>query len=137
MPEDRWHVTVKFLGPTSPGLMAWVPQAVAEAAATVPPFTARLTALGAFPSTRRARVLWAGLDDGKGRMGDLARTLDVALSPGFPPESRAFHPHLTVARSDRPLALPDGFAATELEPVAVPIGRVAVFESHLGRPAPR
>jgi 2'-5' RNA ligase len=137
VPERNWHVTVKFLGPTRSRLMGWVPQAVAGSAGTMAPFTTRLTSLGAFPSARRARVLWAGLDDGEGKLGELARTLDAGLGAEFRPESRAFHPHLTVARSDPPLALPDGFAATELEAVAFRIERIVVVESHLGRPAPR
>jgi 2'-5' RNA ligase len=73
----------------------------------------------------------------EGKLDELARTLDAALSQEFRPERRALHPHLTVARSDPPLALPDGFTATELEPVAIRIGRIVIFESHLGRPAPR
>jgi 2'-5' RNA ligase len=137
VPEENWHVTVKFLGPTVARLLGWVPQAVASAAQTVAPFTAHLTSLGAFPSTGRARVLWAGVEDPGGQMHELARSLDASLSAEFRQESRPFHPHLTVARCDPPLAPPDGFAATELEPVAFRIGRVVVFESHPGRPAPR
>jgi RNA 2',3'-cyclic 3'-phosphodiesterase len=137
VPEENWHVTVKFLGPTSPRLLGWVPQAVASGAEAVAPFTAHLTSLGAFPSLGRARVLWAGLDDPGGAMHELTRSMDASLFAEFRPESRASHPHLTVARSDPPLALPDGFAATDLEPVAFRIERVVVFESHPGRPAPR
>jgi 2'-5' RNA ligase len=44
---------------------------------------------------------------------------------------------VTLARSDPPLALPEGFRATPLEPVAFRVERVTLFRSHLQRPAPR
>ena len=55
----------------------------------------------------------------------------------FRPETRAFTPHLTVARSDPPLELPAAFVATPVRPVRFRIDRVVVFRSHLRRPAPR
>jgi 2'-5' RNA ligase len=134
--RERWHVTLKFLGPVSPAGLEQVSRAVAEVAATTAPFTTSLASLGAFPSTRRARVLWAGLDDPEGGMGDLARALDASLSPAFPREHRAFHPHLTVARCDPPLALPAGFTATQIEAAPFRIERVVVVESITG-PRPR
>ncbi|MGZ8578012.1 MAG: RNA 2',3'-cyclic phosphodiesterase [Actinomycetota bacterium] len=142
-PEARWaprenqHVTLKFLGRTWPRLTDWVPERVAEAAASCGAFATHLDGVGAFPSARRARVVWAGLDDRAGRMAEVALALDAALSREFAPETRAFTPHLTVARSDPPLHLPEGFADTELEPVVWQVDHVTLFRSHLGRPAPR
>src|SRR5438093_1139418 len=72
----------------------------------------RIVGVGAFPSARRARVVWAGLDDRSGRMAGLAFAIDAALAAEFRPESRPFRAHLTVARSDPPLELPETFGAT-------------------------
>ena len=137
VPTENRHVTAKFLGQTWPRLETWVRERVGEAAASCPPFETRLTNLGAFPARGKARVLWVGLDDHAGRMAEVAHALDAALVKEFKPETRPFAPHLTVARSDPPLALPDGFATTPIEPVTFRVDRITLFRSHLQRPAPR
>jgi 2'-5' RNA ligase len=90
--------------------------------------------LGAFPSGRKARVLWAGLDDGDGRLERLAAALDEALAREFAPEKRAFTPHLTVARFDPPVGLAPLEVAFASEPFE--IDRIVLLRSHLRRPAP-
>lgn len=137
VPRENWHVTLRFLGQTWPRLEAWVGERVGEAAASCVPVQTRVRALGRFPAGGRARVLWAGLDDDAGLLGRIARALDAALAAEFRPETRAFSPHLTVARSDPPLELPAAFVETPMEPVGTLIGSITLFRSHLQRPAPR
>ena len=134
---SSWHVTVRFLGPVRAEQLARIGVAVGEAAATKAPFGTRLRELGAFPSPCRARVVWVGLDDGEGRMAALALALDAALSAELRPETRAFRPHLTVARCDPPLSLPGSFLSTSLEPVGFEVDRVVLFESVPSGPSPR
>lgn len=136
VPRENRHVTVKFLGRTWPRLRDWVPERVRRAVVVVSPFEIAVSGVGSFPSRRRGRVLWAGLDDG-GRIADLAGAIDDALAEEFPPESRPFHAHLTVARSDPPLSLPPAFVETELASAPWPVQDVVLFRSHLQRPAPR
>ncbi len=136
VPAENWHVTVKFLGQTWPRLREWVGERVAEAAASCPAFDSRLDGVGTFPTRRRARVVWAGLADPGGRMAQVAAALDAALEREFRPDSRAFTPHLTVARSDPPLVVPESFDETAVAPVPFRIDRVILFRSHLRRPAP-
>src|SRR5436305_14388948 len=57
-----WHVTLKFLGATSPRLVETVRGAVASAASATEPFQPRLPEFGPFPSSTRARVVALGLD---------------------------------------------------------------------------
>jgi 2'-5' RNA ligase len=141
--EARWvareqrHVTVRFLGAVGADAIELVRGGVADAARTVAPVETRLAGLGAFPSARRARVLWAGIDDPAGRLAAVAHALDAALTPRFPPEPRAFRPHLTLARIDPPLRLPDDVATATVEPVAFRVDRVVLFESVLGSGPPR
>jgi len=137
VPHENWHVTLKFLGQTWPRLRAWVDERLEEVARICPPVETRLTRLGSFPSPRRGRVLWAGLDDDAGGFARIAAALDEAMRPEFRPESRPFSPHLTVARSEPALVLPEAFAASPLEPVAFAVDRIVLFRSHLRRPAPR
>jgi len=139
-PKARWvpiqnqHVTVKFLGSTYPRLVEWVTGSISAVAGRHAPFPTRVEGLGTFPSGRKARVLWAGLDDGDGRLERLAAALDEALAREFAPEKRAFTPHLTVARFDPPAPLDPLEVAFESEPFE--IGRIVLFRSHLRRPAP-
>ncbi len=134
-PPDNWHVTLKFLGSTWPRLVGWVNEQVSAVAADRAPFATRLTDLGVFPSPNRARVVWAGLDDGRGRMAELALALDHALSSEFKPESRAFRPHLTVGRSEPPLAV--RLREEPLDAAPFEVREIVLFRSHLQRPAPR
>ncbi len=139
-PKARWvptqnqHVTLKFLGSTYPRLVEWVTATVGELASRHAPFTTRVEGLGAFPNARRARVLWAGLDDAGSAFGRLAADLDEALSREFETEKRAFTPHLTVARFEPTVAVDPDEIAFESEPFEV--GRIVLFRSHLRRPAP-
>src|SRR5581483_10950021 len=74
VPAENQHVTLKFLGATWPRLLRWVTEAVEGVARASEPFSSRVEGLGAFPSWRRARVLWAALDDSQGRMSASRRS---------------------------------------------------------------
>ena len=113
-----------------------MPEQVEAAAADLFPFVAKLSGVGSFPSAKRGRALWAAFEDQEG-IAALAASIESALVDEFPAEKRAFHPHLTVARSDPPLKLPSAYTATELESEGWQVDHVTLFRSHLGRPAPR
>jgi 2'-5' RNA ligase len=132
VPVENQHVTLKFLGATWPRLVEWVTSAVGEVALAHEPFETHVVGLGAFPNDRRARVLWAGLDQGS-RFAGLAASLDEALSREFKPEKRPFTPHLTVARFDPQVALGD-LPPVVSSPLAV--DRIVLYRSHLRRPVP-
>jgi 2'-5' RNA ligase len=138
-PRAKWvplanqHVTLKFLGATPPALVEGVRASVADAAREAAPLATRVEGMGTFPSARRARVLWAGLEDDAGAMAGLASTLEAALEGQFPPERRAFTPHLTVARFDPPS--PIG-VLPEVRSAPFDVDRIVLFRSHLRRPAP-
>jgi len=143
LPGARWvskqnqHVTLKFLGSTWPRLLGWVMETVEAVARRSEPFETRVTGLGAFPSTRQARVLWAGLDDPGSCLASLAADLEGTLATEFTPEKRAFTAHLTVARFDPPAPFDEEeieAADVASEPFAV--DRLVVYRSHLRRPAP-
>ena len=140
VPRENWHVTLAFLGSTSPRLVPWVLEQLAEVAERTPVFDTRVRGLGAFPSTDRARVLWAGLEDDPGTIagtiGGLATAVRRALAREFPPEARPFSAHLTVARSDAALVLPPAFADTPLESDRFEVDALALMRSQARRTAP-
>lgn len=136
-PARNWHVTMKFLGSTWPRLLEWVEETCAEVASAHAPIGSRLTEVGAFPNARRARVLWAGLEDPADSLAAIARALDDALAREFKAEKRAFTPHLTLARFDPPRPLEEELRDVSVSSRTFQIDRLVLYRSHLQRPAPR
>jgi 2'-5' RNA ligase len=100
------HVTLKFLGWTSPDRIEALGRALRLVARGRTSAPVAIDGIGCFPSARRARVLWAGLVDPHGLLSGLAADLDRALEPlGYPAEARPFTPHLTLARFRSPVGL--------------------------------
>jgi 2'-5' RNA ligase len=135
-PRENWHVTLRFLGSTDQRLVPWVGERLSEVARSIAPFGQCVRGLGAYPSTRRARVLWAGLGDHDGTLAVLAQAVSDALDPRFPSDERAFSAHVTLARSEPPIRLPGTFAATPLESERFVVDSIELVRSRLRRPAP-
>jgi 2'-5' RNA ligase len=141
-PKARWvptpnqHVTLKFLGPTWPRLVEWVTQVVGEVAVVHQPFETHVGWLSVFPTERRARVLWAALDDPAGRFARIAASLEEALAKEFPREKRAFTPHLTVARFEPPVDIGELLEDAGVGSDRFPVDRIVLYQSTLRRPAP-
>jgi 2'-5' RNA ligase len=109
---DGVHVTLKFIGETSPEKSEAMKTALAAlpSRASIP---MNFRGLGFFPNDRRPRVLWAGIEAGPD-LAALASAVDTALAAlGIPREERAFSPHLTLARFDTPRGLEALHAAIE------------------------
>jgi 2'-5' RNA ligase len=141
-PTARWvplpnqHVTLKFLGPTWPRLVEEVTRTVGEVAAAHAPFETHVGELGAFPTARRARVLWASLEDPARRLGAIATALEDALAAEFPREKRPYTPHLTVARFEPPVDVGELLADAGVGSDRFRVDRIVLYRSHLRRPAP-
>ena len=136
VPPQNWHMTLKFLGSTSPDLLERVSDAVGEVAAASAPFGTHLLDLGAFPNERRGRVLWAGLADPESRLAALASALDDALAPQFETDKRGFTAHLTIARFDPLVPLGPMLASIEVPHAEFVVDRLVLYRSYLRRPAP-
>jgi 2'-5' RNA ligase len=129
---DHWHLTLQFLGPVS--RLAPVVDALAGAAAGCRPFPFRFGGAGAFPTPRRARVVWLGATEGEADMVRLAGAVGAALFPvGHEAERRPFRPHLTLARLKVP-----GDVGPVLEAIgsgavgpAFTVGEIVLYESRL------
>jgi 2'-5' RNA ligase len=101
------HLTLKFLGAVEAARRDAVARALADAAAGCSCFDLTVRGLGAFPTSTRPRVLWAGLDEGAAPAAALARRVDQALvALGFAPEPRPFAAHVTLGRVRAPRANP-------------------------------
>jgi 2'-5' RNA ligase len=109
LPPARWtrpesiHLTLAFLGAVERGDLPGLVAAAAPAFARAEPMDLAVEGGGTFPPGRPARVAWVGLEGGP----DLsALRQEVAAAAcgglGLEPETRPFHPHVTVARPRRP-----------------------------------
>lgn len=101
VPAENLHVTLKFLGHIPDGRVAPVRVALRHVGVQAAPFTVGARGLGVFPTPRRARVVWVGLEAPE--LGVLAGRVDDAMAAvGFPRESRTFTPHITIGRVKDP-----------------------------------
>lgn len=99
--REKLHITLKFLGETPVDDVSRIAEVLQRAVAGRKPFEMELRGLGAFPRPERPSVLWTGLQ-GAEALQPVVQTLETELvSLGFPPERRAFTPHLTLARIRR------------------------------------
>jgi 2'-5' RNA ligase len=132
---ENLHVTIKFLGPVEETKLASFGGALAASLKALPPFGIEVRGMGAFPSLRKANVLWAGVAD-EGRLGPVAEAVEeVAARLGIGERSnRPFRAHVTVGRSKQGVD-----ARTALAPFsertfgAASVDEALVFESRLGR----
>lgn len=96
------HLTLKFLGDVSLDKLDQITVLLEEVGLRHTPFRIDIGQFGCFPSPRRPRVLWVGVEDSSGVLISLQADLDGVLSQiGFKRETRPFHPHLTLGRVKR------------------------------------
>jgi RNA 2',3'-cyclic 3'-phosphodiesterase len=106
LPECRWtrampfHLTLAFLGDIPSNLVTEVCRVVASSTRTIEPFEIESAGLGAFPSTVRPRVIWAGVSAcNQEKLIDLQGLVVNALAEiGHKPDDQRFHPHVTLGR---------------------------------------
>jgi len=91
------HLTTRFLGDISPGMVDKVYEAIRNVKFT--PFSIQLRGLGVFPSLNYPRVVWAGMTDGVEQLKGIFTQLEPKIRAlGFPADAHGFSPHLTIAR---------------------------------------
>jgi 2'-5' RNA ligase len=94
---ESLHVTLKFLGETDPQKLPEIRAALAPIQ-FAQPVAMDFRVLGFFPNEFEPRVLWCGVQAGA-NLTELAAAVEGALEPlGFTRETRAYSPHLTLAR---------------------------------------
>jgi RNA 2',3'-cyclic 3'-phosphodiesterase len=98
---SAWHLTLAFLGEVTEHALPELQTRLERAARRHPAQRLAIAGGGAFPSVRRAQVLWAGFSaDGEAIAGLAASVAAGARRAGAAPsdEGRKYRPHLTLAR---------------------------------------
>jgi RNA 2',3'-cyclic 3'-phosphodiesterase len=139
---SRYHLTLKFLGNVRGEVLPVAEGVVERVARETQEFPLVITGFGAFPTIRRPRVLWVGVEPSPA-LRCLKQDLEWGLaSHGFDRETQAFHPHITLGRADEE----EGAGAFRgLDTLAaglgyrrkVPVKSVDLMRSQLSREGPR
>ena len=101
---EHWHVTLAFLEHVPDRALEDLVERLTRAARKRSVMTARLTGGGAFPDVGRARVLYAGMEVDRVELSRAATGARAAASKaGIEVDGRRFRPHVTLARTKRPI----------------------------------
>jgi 2'-5' RNA ligase len=97
------HLTLKFLGNLTKSNIKEVFKGTKEAIRDFSSFQIKTKESGAFPSIKKPRVFWVGLEADNQTLIQLQNKIDDELFRlGFEKDPRRFHPHLTVGRVGSP-----------------------------------
>ncbi|HEY1914052.1 MAG TPA: RNA 2',3'-cyclic phosphodiesterase [Streptosporangiaceae bacterium] len=102
---ESWHITLAFLGEVEQAAADRLSAPLSSAAARHAGLGLSTAGGGAFPSSRRAGVLWTGIQGDREALRDVAASVtDGARAAGAPSpdEGRRFRPHITLARLREP-----------------------------------
>jgi 2'-5' RNA ligase len=135
---EAWHLTLAFMADVSERALDDLLERLERAARRRTPFRLSLAGGGAFPNPGRAKVLYAGVGGEPEAMEELRRTAvgarAAANRAGAPVDGAAFRPHLTLARSGRPieatrwLRVLSAYRSAEFE-----VTETVLVASHLGQ----
>ena len=131
--DEQLHLTLRFVGEVERPVAEDL--AVALATLRFAPFAIRIAGVGRFDHHKRG-ALWAGVEPRAPLAALAAKVERLCVSVGLPPERRAFHPHITLARGGRG-------GGTSLDPFLscyaalrsddFTVDTVTLYESRLGR----
>ena len=92
------HLTLKFIGATSPDRITSITGIVERAVQGFRAFQFAVSGMGAFPNPRNPKVIWVGIQPEQ-QLIVFQQQLESALAAiGYAREKRSFAPHLTLGR---------------------------------------
>lgn len=132
---EKLHLTLKFLGDIDKAQLRNLAEAVEETVKRISSFKLRISKTGTFPSEKKARVLWLGVEDEKGSLQKLNEILENECErKGFAKEKRSFKAHLTIARLREPQnskELIERHLQNNFESVEFTVSGITIYESNL------
>ena len=131
--DEQLHLTLRFIGEVERPVAEDL--ALALGKIRFERFAIRIAGVGRFEQRGRG-ALWAGAEP-RAPLAALAAKIErVCVGVGLPPERRAFHPHITLARWGRSGAVSlDPFLARHAALVSDPfeVDAFRLYQSQLGR----
>jgi RNA 2',3'-cyclic 3'-phosphodiesterase len=129
--DDQLHLTLRFIGEVDRHVASDIDAALAGI--RHPGFEIAVEGLGTFDRRGVPATLWAGVTPHE-PVRRLHNKVDQALArAGIPPETRAFHPHITLARLGREAGPAHDFLARSGGARTMPfrVSAFGLFESEL------
>jgi 2'-5' RNA ligase len=142
-PPQEFHLTLHFLGATPARVLDDLKKELGAVCHARRPFDLDCGGLGCFPDEAAPRVLWAGVRDPQGRLGELFQSTRRVLNAYRLFDLRdQLAPHLSLARVRRLSAAWDPALLRGLAPQwrglgAFPVERLCLMESGSPDPGPR
>ncbi|MCL4559393.1 MAG: RNA 2',3'-cyclic phosphodiesterase [Chloroflexi bacterium] len=98
VPSENIHLTLKFLGEVSTNNLEILTKILQSAVSRHHCFQIKIGTLGAFPSVRRPRVIWIGIQ-APPDLSSLQHSIEAeTIRLGYAAEERPFSAHLTLGR---------------------------------------
>ena len=138
--DEVVHITLKFFGEVPDERLDVIAEALRHAAGPIGPLTLTMGTLGAFPTTRRPRILRVGFMPNAGFAALRDRLENACDAIGFAREGVPFEPHVTLGRVREGQRLPPQGLETEargLTPRTFEAREVMLYESILTPAGPR
>lgn len=133
IPEENFHITVKFLGDVEPPVLRLLTESLGQRAQRAKVLDFTIDTLSAFPSAASSRVIWAGGEPTTGLL-ELAQEVEqAAVDLGLPEETRPFTPHITLLKlrnRQKPASMHEMTTdETLFTPSLIPIRRLCLYAS--------
>ncbi|HEY2786449.1 MAG TPA: RNA 2',3'-cyclic phosphodiesterase [Fimbriiglobus sp.] len=136
------HLTLVFLGDVHDRQLADLFVAVGQVAKTEPSFSLSVSGIGAFPTSRRPKVVWGGITTGAENLTRIHAALEEPLTALglYRREDRGYTPHLTLGRvsgeESGALLSPELPKFADWSGGTTPVTQLVVFGSELRRDGP-
>ena len=137
MAPENVHLTLKFLGSCPDEQLELIEGKLRDGLSGCPAFASRTNVFGAFPSPKKARVLWLGMEEGPDFERLYGHVEGSMTAIGFKAEERTFRPHITLARLKRPGRVDIEALGSKIDSGhVVQVGEVTLFASYLSQKGP-
>lgn len=128
--DEQLHLTLRFIGDADRHQARDI--AAALGGVHVVPFQLALGDIGTFDRRGRIDTLWVAVTP-QAEVAALARRIDQALARvGVSPETRAYVPHITMARFGRDAGPMGGFPLLPLSTEPFDVSGFALWDSRMG-----
>ena len=98
---DNFHITLKFLGETTPEKVDLLSEKIKKHLHPIKPITVTLSTLGAFPNISRLNVIWIDVFPKDELLITFNKIETICITEGFEPDQKPFKTHITLARLKR------------------------------------
>jgi RNA 2',3'-cyclic 3'-phosphodiesterase len=95
---EQFHITLKFLGDVETNRIDSLAKALHHTLDSFNQFDITYAGIGAFPDLENPRIVWIGIQNNHAILTIQQAVEQMCEELGFPKETRAFHPHITLGR---------------------------------------